>query len=230
MKLSFVIPAFNKAPFLAETIESLLNQGERDIEIIVIDDGSTDSTPMLMEYYSKYSNIVYHRFATNMGRSEARNTGNRLAKADIICVCDADDLSAPDRADKIIKYFKDNPGKDVLYSGFCLADFYGNVEEKVDAKPFDIEMVKKTKLTGICHSTMAYRKKVVMEIPYTDGEFSRLGLDDWRLQLDLFYSGHKFGYIPDYLVYYRYMSGNTEESRNAEDVRKVKDEYLSKKV
>jgi glycosyltransferase involved in cell wall biosynthesis len=91
--VSVVIPAYNCAAFVAETLDSVLAQTFRDFEIVVVDDGSTDATPEVLRQYE--GRIVMHR-QPNAGLAGARNAGMRLARGELIAWLDADDLFAPD--------------------------------------------------------------------------------------------------------------------------------------
>lgn len=90
---SIVIPAFNAEAFLSETIQSVLSQTYSPLEIIVVDDGSTDGTPSLVEEYSDA--VTYFR-QENQGVAAARNRGLSLAKGSYICFVDADDWLHPE--------------------------------------------------------------------------------------------------------------------------------------
>ena len=217
-KLSFVVPSYNSAHTLAETISSLQVQTVKDIEIIVIDDHSTDDTEHLMKYLCKDKRIKYKRLGKRVGRSEARNIGNAMAKSKIICVNDADDISFRQRARTTINAMKKC---DVFYSSFCVMDAFGRIREQIKATSFDIEKVKNDPLhyTYICHSSMAYKNKGVK---YSKGDWSDLGIDDWKLQIDLHKKGYKFGFSQKLLVGYRMSSANIELTRNNKKVLKLK--------
>lgn len=87
--VSVIIPTYNAAEFLAEAIQSALNQTYRNCEIIVVDDGSTDGTEMLLQAFGQQ--VKYVRQG-NRGPSAARNTGIRLAQGEYLCFLDADDV------------------------------------------------------------------------------------------------------------------------------------------
>ena len=227
-KLSFVIPCYNKQSYISECLNSLIKQTLKDIEIIVVDDCSTDNSLDVVKWLAKKDKrIKIFRLRKNKGRSYARNYGNNKAKSDILCVQDADDISAENRAKTIYEYFKKHPEKDIFYSSFYVSDVYGEPIEEIVAIPFNIENVLKTKVTYIGHSTMAYRKEPVMDIKYSDGKWSSLGLDDWKLQLDLYKAGYKFGFVRKPLMIYRQVSNSISHIRSAVDVYKQKGLYLN---
>jgi Glycosyltransferases involved in cell wall biogenesis len=89
----------NGSAYIAETIDSIVRQKLKDIEIVLVDDGSNDRTLDIIEYFmEKDKRIVLYKHEKNMGRSAARNTGIANAKSDIILISDADDISNPGRA------------------------------------------------------------------------------------------------------------------------------------
>lgn len=95
MLVSIVIPCFNSAPWLAETLESALAQTWPQLDIVVIDDGSRDGSRDIARRYE--SRGVRVATQPNSGASAARNHGIRLARGDLIQFLDADDLLSPDK-------------------------------------------------------------------------------------------------------------------------------------
>lgn len=90
--ISVVVPSYNSAAFIAETIESILNQTHKKIEIIIVDDGSIDNTQAVIEsLYGLDSRISYLKIE-NGGSPAARNVGIKLAKGQYIAAVDADDI------------------------------------------------------------------------------------------------------------------------------------------
>lgn len=98
-RVSFVIPAYNAEAYLAQAILSCRGQSIKELEIIVVDDGSTDGTKELVHWHSDQDKRVkYVGFENNCGRSAARNFGNEIAVSPYILVLDADDVALPNRA------------------------------------------------------------------------------------------------------------------------------------
>jgi glycosyltransferase involved in cell wall biosynthesis len=87
--VSVIVPCFNAAPYLAETIQSILGQGHAPLETIVVDDGSTDGSGAIAQSFGE--KVIYRRQA-NQGISSARNTGLEDCRGDVIAFLDADDL------------------------------------------------------------------------------------------------------------------------------------------
>lgn len=225
-KASFVIPVYNGANFLAEALESCLYQTERNIEIIVVNDGSTDCTNDILTYYQVQDKRVNVVRITNHGRSFARNAGFSEAHADVILTLDADDTALPDRVKNTLKFFQKNPSVDIMYGRFNVMDALGNVEGAIDARPFDWEKVKETGFTFIGHSTVAARRHVYDKIKYSDGEWSQHAIDDWKWQTDCYKAGFKFS--PSYAVLsnYRVLPKERDEKR----IKELKDSVLKEEA
>lgn len=92
IRLSFIVPVFNTEIYLEECIESILNQQVKKSEIILVDDGSTDRSPMICDQYAlKYKSVhVVHK--ANGGISTARNVGLSVARGEYVCFVDSDDF------------------------------------------------------------------------------------------------------------------------------------------
>ena len=101
--ISVVMSAFNGELFLAEAIESILKQTATDFEFIIIDDGSTDSTPEILSRYAERDERVHVFSQKNIGRAESLNRGIDLAKAPLIARMDADDIAFPQRLERAVR-------------------------------------------------------------------------------------------------------------------------------
>lgn len=226
-RVSFVIPAYNAQKYLTDAVYSCLNQSMKQAEVIVVNDGSTDGTRELLEWIAKKEDrVVAINLEENVGRSEARNIGNKAARAEYICVLDADDMCTKTRMRDTITTFE-LKNVDVVYGPFYEINELGAVLRKVKAGPFNKELAIKQKLNFICHSTMAYRKSVAEAIRYDTGIFSDIGCDDWKFQWDAYLKGFRFGVTKGPLAYYRLCQGTISTKRDPDQVRKVKDEFLA---
>ena len=109
--ISCVVPVFNGAPFVSETLDSILRQSVPPDEIIVVDDGSTDGTPDVIARYRQHVRYVSKK---NGGPAAARNLGIRLAHNEFIAFLDHDDLWHPRKLEIQLSRFELNPTL-----GFC---------------------------------------------------------------------------------------------------------------
>ncbi|MBD1847837.1 glycosyltransferase [Cyanobacteria bacterium FACHB-63] len=101
--VSVIIDGFNQGCFVADAIESVLSQTYSNIEIIVVDDGSSDHSK---EVISRYKGSVYAIFKANGGQSSALNAGFKQSHGEIICFLDADDIFLPNKVDKVVSSFQ----------------------------------------------------------------------------------------------------------------------------
>lgn len=227
-KLSFVMPCYNAQAYLAESVSSILNQSVKNIELIIVNDCSTDGSKDILKYYAeKDDRVKIITLKVNGGMSNARNVGNKKARSKIIAVQDADDVSSPDRASTIIKFFEAHKDVDMFYSAYTAIDQHDNFLNNYGAEEFDIENVFKYGYTMTGHPTLAYKKKVILEHPYENGEYSRLGFEDFRLVTGLWKNGKKFGHLNKSLVLYRVHGLSSTQTRDTEAVGVIKNKYIN---
>jgi glycosyltransferase involved in cell wall biosynthesis len=113
--VSVIIPTFNRATLIGETIDSILTQTRPPSEVIVVDDGSTDDTEGVV---ARYGNAVrYHRI-DNVGPSAARNVGVSLAKGSWLAFCDSDDLWRPTKLERQLALHELAPGVEYSFTDF----------------------------------------------------------------------------------------------------------------
>lgn len=224
---SFVIPAYNSERWISKTLYSCRNQTIKNIEIIVVNDGSTDDTQAIIDFHAREdSRIIPLHLTANVGRSEARNRGNDEATSGIILVLDADDLASKNRVKDTLEAFQAKKA-DLIYGSFFVVDSMGNVETRIICSPFDPIISKEKKLNFICHSTVAYTKQLAKEVRYEGGEISKLGLDDWKFQWDTYKKGYVIKNVRKFLSSYRVSDDTVSSTRNEEQVIKVKEAILA---
>ena len=115
---SVIIPLYNKAPYIAKAIESVLGQTYRDFEVIVIDDGSTDQSLEVAKTFENKSITIVSQ--PNSGVSTARNNGVKLAKYPYICFLDADDWWHPTFLEEMKQLITDFPDAGIYGSGYYI--------------------------------------------------------------------------------------------------------------
>lgn len=225
MKLSFVVPSYNSAAWLSQAVQSCLEQTHRDIEVIVVDDYSTDSTAEYLDWQQKADpRVRYLINAENMGRSISRNLGNQMATGEVICVLDADDLALPNRARIVAEKF--GAGCQFLYGSAIQIDACGRGLGELPADVFNAEKAQETLQNRIVHSTVAYCRDLALKYPYLDGDVSRLGVDDWAMQTECYLNGVKMEFVPNILSAYRILQSAISQTRSEEEVKKFKKSHL----
>lgn len=106
--VTVIIPTYNYARFVREAVESALAQTYRPMEIIVVDDGSTDNTREVMQAYAGHPEVRY-LYQTNKGLPGARNTGIRAAHGKYLALLDADDIWAPAKLSWQVAFYEEHP-------------------------------------------------------------------------------------------------------------------------
>ena len=113
--ISVVLPAYNRRNTVRKAVESVLNQTERDIECIVVDDASTDDTAGVLTEISD-SRLRIIRLTENSGACHARNVGVQAAKGEYIVFQDSDDCFHPDKLERQLAFLQET-GADVVFCG-----------------------------------------------------------------------------------------------------------------
>ncbi len=176
-RASIVVPAYNVAATLPETLASLLAQSERDLEVIVVDDGSTDETANVAEAHMRDPRVRLVR-QRNRGLAGARNSGVAAARGAAIGFCDSDDLWEPDKLAAHLRHLEANPHVGLSYSGSLLIDECGaptGCAQRPRLTGIDAAHILKRNPVGN-GSAPVFRAEALREIAYRpDGETAR----DW---------------------------------------------------
>ncbi|HEU4391938.1 MAG TPA: glycosyltransferase family A protein, partial [Blastocatellia bacterium] len=105
-QVTVVIPAYNAAKYLIESVDSVLAQSFRDFEVIVVDDGSTDETPEILKSYRSEIRCIR---TDNRGPSSARNLAIRESRGELIAFQDADDVWHPEKLSRQVALLEEHP-------------------------------------------------------------------------------------------------------------------------
>jgi glycosyltransferase involved in cell wall biosynthesis len=120
--VSINLCCYNSEKYLRETLDSIVNQTYKDWELVIINDGSSDSTEsIIQEYINQGYPIVYH-YQKNSGLSYSRNEALKRSQGEYIAFIDHDDLWMPAKLEKQVLFFKSNSEIDFLYSNFYMMD------------------------------------------------------------------------------------------------------------
>jgi teichuronic acid biosynthesis glycosyltransferase TuaG len=126
-KVSIVMPAYECEAYIGESIESVIGQTYKNIELIVVVDGGRDSTIDIVSRYCKMdSRIVLVKHKTNLGIAEARNSGIRIASGDFFGFCDSDDVWLPFKLEMQLELMVTN-GVSISHSSALLINNLGDV-------------------------------------------------------------------------------------------------------
>ena len=197
-RVSVVVPTFNRAELIQETIESVLRQTAPAHEIIVVDDGSTDSTCAVVRAYGDRVVLLNddHRSA-----AAARNRGLARATGDWIAFLDSDDVWTPTKLEKQLQYLDRHPQCGFVHTGYYE---FGDHERVVPGPSVFISGDHRVEhllfaAGWICTSTALFRRN----IPVTFREWAGSSGEDIIFFGDLLRAGIQFGYIDKALVGHR---------------------------
>ncbi len=194
--ISVIIPTYNSAPYLSEALESVFAQTHTCLEVLVIDDGSTDNTAAVMADYT--DRTVYIR-QVQSGPSRARNRGIAKAKGAYIAFLDADDIWLPAKLEKQLRAFQQDPEASLVYSRSV--DFRDRTGKELRIYPREIHsgMLFDLLLTAplFLLSSVVVRNQVLKELGGFDEGLTTA--EDTHLYLRIA-RNHKIIGVPDVLV------------------------------
>lgn len=201
--ISIIVPIYNAEHYLGACLDSLLSQSEKELQILLVEDGSTDgSLAIAKNYAAKDARIeVFHQ--SNAGQSAARNVGLRHAKGEFIAFVDADDMIAPDWCERHMEAIED---VDYVQSGFQ------------DKRP-----LHRYQFTSPC--MRLYRRQAIESMRFTEGMI----YEDVIWSVDLWLSGAKCRVIP-YTGYHYTSNPDSTTSKRHPDAEKRVFEELKKRL
>lgn len=197
--VSVIIPVYNGEKFVASSIESALKQTYNPVEIIVINDGSTDGTQEVLNQFEGRIIVIQQK---NAGQADARNHGLTIAKGKYIALLDSDDLFVPEKLEKQISFLK-NGNLDMVCSNFETIDASNNKLKNISAPHFHSSNTLATFITGnfICTSTLLLKKEWIQKAGNFDTNMK--GAEDGDLWFRMLVNGARLEVIHETLVKYR---------------------------
>jgi glycosyltransferase involved in cell wall biosynthesis len=202
-KLSVIIPTFNHGQYLMRAIDSVLGQTYKNLEIIVVDDGSTDNTK---DQARAYDGLITYIYQPNKGLADARNTGIKASLGEFIAFLDADDWFLKDNLQIKMSFLESHRDAAWVYSDWQYVDEEGNylkrgaekfkyAAKKLNGYIFQ-ELVHNRNFISPC--TVVVKKTVLEDVNYFDPNvICQEDLDLW-LRISLKYPAH---YMDKVLVY-----------------------------
>ncbi len=126
-KVSVIIPCYNREKYVREAVESVLQQTHENVELLVVNDGSTDSTSGILKSYGDRLIYLEHPGGTNQGQSASINLALSHATGDYIAILDSDDMWVTNKIEKQLSYLEKHPEIGLVYSNGWGTDENGNV-------------------------------------------------------------------------------------------------------
>jgi glycosyltransferase involved in cell wall biosynthesis len=203
-RVDVIIPVYNAASTVAESVESVLRQTFRDFDVIAVDDGSTDTSGQVLAGYGAQIKVLAQ---TNRGLSAARNAGVRLGTAEYLAFLDADDIWEPEMLERTVAALDRSPHSVLAYTDVTIIDSSG--------RPLDTALVSDSRgraprledlfvgLWPIMPSAVVMRRGAFDAIGGFSEAFRALGYEDvfmWMRAREL----GEFAYLPEPLVRWRF--------------------------
>ncbi|AFM39690.1 glycosyl transferase [Desulfosporosinus acidiphilus SJ4] len=208
-KVSVVIPTYNHARYLPYALESVLQQSYPNLEVLVVDDGSTDGTSELMKPYLPK---IRYLFKENKGTPSTLNLGLLHSTGKYICWLSADDAFLGDKVAKQVALMESEPSFGFSYTSFIVMDGNGHVQYEVNSPyyPDKKEMVKNL-FQGcfINGSSVMMRSSALKQIGNFDENLPQA--HDYDLWFR-FLRAYNCGFLNDYLLAYRWHGGNMSQN------------------
>ena len=210
-QISIIIPTYNTAEFIAETLDSVFAQTFQDFEVIVINDGSPD-TDELKRVIAPYRERILFLDQDNRGPAGARNTGIRHAQGKYVAFLDSDDCWLPDYLASQMKLFEENPSFAAVYSN---AQHIGDpssasktyMQTCPSNGPVTIEALINEDCQVITSCTVAVKQAIVVAGLFDERRDLR-GCEDYDLWLRILYHGGRMAYQRRVLGRYRSHPGS----------------------
>lgn len=192
MKVSIIIPCYNHSEFLADAIDTALIQTYQDIEIIVVNDGSTDTSEQVAK---RYGNKIKYHYQENKGLSAARNAGIKLSSGAYIVTLDSDDKLHPDFVLKCVENIGDN---DIISTGL---QTFGSENRRWIT---NLEYPKYQNFIQKNHiNCCSLFKREIWDAIGGYDENMKEGFEDWDFWTRATRAGYDVRVFPEYLFFYR---------------------------
>lgn len=225
-KVSVIVPAFNSGHYIKDTLLSVLAQSYQDIEVVVVDDASTDNTAEVIRSLNS-DKINYICLSENHGPSKARNIGIESARGEYIALFDSDDLMLPGRIESVILKMDEHPELgmvctdavkfeaftgDYAHNHLNSKDYYRFNALKTHCVGRDFYLIEKTQANNclfyenyILTSSVTIRKKIFDDVGYFDENLANA--EDWDMWFRIT-QHYDLGYLDAICVRYRIREGS----------------------
>lgn len=206
MRLSVIVPVYNVEAYLEECVESLLAQTVKELEIILVDDGSKDRSGEIADRYARaYPGKVYSLHTENGGQGRARNLALPMARGEYVGFVDSDDYVAPDMYEKLLRRAEET-GADVVICDFL--ERFADGREQV--LPAALQGHPLSSAGSSCNKI--FRRSVIGELRFPEG----LWYEDFFFSAVMLIRSHRTETVAEPLYVYRRGQPSTMHNENAE--------------
>ncbi len=216
--VTVVVPAFNAERTIGETLSSVRAQTYRNLEIIVVDDGSSDATASIVEANASEDERVRLIRQDNSGVAAARNCGIRAAQGGFVAPVDADDLWRPTKIEKqMAEIFAGGPRCGLVYTWQARIDATGRILDQRPGPAYEGDVTPRLLYGNFLGSgsLALIRKEALDEVGGYDSALlaqQAQGCEDWKLYLEIA-SRYRFGVVKEHLTGYRQGPGRMSTDR-----------------
>ena len=211
MRVSVVTPAYNAAATVGGAISSVLAQTYRDVEVVVVDDGSTDATAAIAEAYGDPVRVVRQE---NRGVAAARNRGIREAAGELIAFCDADDALLPEHLERLVRVWDERGGIATANSYWLLPGGIGKTRYR-GGFPKPEEQRRAILEQNFVSPLSLFSRGLLDEVGPFDEERRRA--EDWDFWIRAIFAGRRVTLQPRPTALYRWGSESLSSARDAMD-------------
>lgn len=205
--VTYVIPSYNHARYIAQTINSVLQQTYKNIELIVIDDGSTDESPAIIAALASQHGFIFEQ-QQNLGLSRTLNKAIAMARGKYFCMLGSDDVALHDKTEKQVRLMEQRDDIGVSGGNALTIDSDGVIVSKQKLHPYrelSFEDVFQFK-PGIAASSAMLRMDALQKL---GGYDPQIRLEDMYMWFKLTAANYKMVGLNDVLIYYRKHATNT---------------------
>ncbi len=231
--VSVLLTSYNHARYLRQAIESVLAQSLQDIEVVAIDDASTDESPSILHALADRIRVVAHE--KNRGTYASLNEGIRLTTAPYIAILNSDDVWLPTKLEKQVALLNENPRVGLVHTATAFIDADGQpmagnpLGVRFHPNPQGDLLAELLTRNLFITSSVVFRRECVDRCGYF--EESLFGMGDWDMWLRIA-EHYAIGYVPDILTLYRIHGQNTmyQRQRMLRDDLWIHEERIRKRI
>lgn len=218
-RVTIIVPFYNCEKYIAEALDSIINQVYTDFECILINDASADRSDEVVQKYLSDPRLIYIRNTTRVGIVENLNKGVSLARGSLIARMDGDDISDITRLQKQVAFLDENPEINMVGTFAEVIDENGSLTGRKIKKPIDPTEIKQDLIVylTVIHGTVLLRKEVFVKAGLYRPEY--LYCEDVDFTYRAIFGGIKASNVDEYLYKYRYHGLSTAHSARASALR-----------
>ena len=221
--ISVVLPVYNGAQFLRESIESVINQTYQNWELLILDDCSTDDTPLIAkEFQAQDARICYYRNEKNLKLPGNLNKGFSFSKGNYLTWTSDDNIFRPNAFEKMLTTLQKNPQAQLVYASFQIMDENGRYTQVTHAAPNGKDLILGSNVVGAC---FMYTRNVYETVGDYDTDLFLV--EDWDYWQRVFMK-FEAETINEILYDYRQHSNSLTNTGRREEFGRVTEKMLLK--